>query len=469
MLQAYIKQSLAEICKAEKLDDAIKKSRFLGELLWKNSTGQYELSELENTLVEKFGSQFVPLATSTVSCEYVHILTKAYDSGGHTRIVERLINAASMQQSAILITETAQANALKKLSHAKFGCIKLPKSRDSKDKIQRLVNALAHYKTVILHIHPYDIETVLAVALAKKYYGLRVMLYNHADHVFSYGFSVADRVLEISYFGWGLRAKRKTENKSVFVGIPIKLPELPQNHRCGKSMNEAYIAAAGTAYKFRPACGYSFPEFVDDLSERIKTRFVLIGPQPVFNWWWWKSYFKTSSKLDFYSTMPHEKYLQFLTHATAFIDSFPMTGGTAFSEIFSMGIPCFGVLTGAHGYTPADQLKSQSTGQLIEDVKLFLQTGKLDETLQEKVTRQLYEAHDVTAVANRIVHAYDIDLKDQQPFWVNPAAVDTTFYEKIWIMKPGFSMPVHVPPVFKLLYLFVRHWTKRCSEQMKLA
>lgn len=451
---------MSAIDHAKDLNQAVQMSRFLGEILWKNSIGQYELIDLENILVDKYIKQFNVDVNSVQRYPYLHVLTKAYDTGGHTRIVERLISSEAMQESAVLITESTGPNTFKKLSAARYGLTQIGKLGDSQAKIQAIIDAVAQCQTVVLHLHPHDIETVIAVAIVKRHLGIQVLLYNHADHVFSFGYAVADRVLEISYFGWALRHTRKSEKKSLFVGIPLKLPDpaVPAQPRS----DGGYLTAAGSAYKFKPSQGFSFPDFLMQMTKKIKIPFVLIGPQPLRNWWWWRIFFKSKlnakSNVKFAPQMPHEEYLRYLQNSTAFIDSFPMTGGTAFPEILSLGVPCFGVLTGAHGYTPADQLKSASVALLSDDLTIFLDSGLRNTLRLDDIVDQLYAAHETENVANRMTKAIENDISNMLPLWVNPAEVDAHFYEKIWREKKIFSMPLHTLPNIHLFFLFLAYW-----------
>lgn len=456
----FIQQSLAAIALAKDLNRAVHMSRFLGELLWKNSIGQYELIALENALIEKYAAQFNIDINSEKHTNFLHVLTKAYDTGGHTRIVERFINSDSLQDSAVLVTQNAGPHSFKKLSLAKNGYTQIDEQGDSHTKIQAILAVLAHCQTAILYIHPHDIETIIAVGIAKKYFSIDVLMYNHADHVFSYGYGVADRVLEISHFGWSLREQRQSDKKSVFVGIPIKLPE--QAATAVARTDNAYLTAAGSAYKFKPAQGYSFPDFLSALTKKIDLPFILIGPKPWINWWWWPALLpkklNTRRKIQFHPQMPHEQYLHYLRHTTAFIDSFPMTGGTAFPEILSMGVPCFGVLTGAHGYTPADQLKSVSVEQLTNDVVTYLKQRQRPDINSAQVINQIYEVHDTEQVAKRITTANDVQAPCLAPLWDNPAAIDSAFYEKIWQEKKTFSFPLHTLPSIQILRHFIPYW-----------
>ncbi|MFZ6646303.1 hypothetical protein ACO0LO_11335 [Undibacterium sp. TJN25] len=456
-LSAFIQRSIDAIAGARHLDQAISMSRFLGDLLWKNSVGQYELAQLESLLLQQYGGEFQPAGIPARRCEYLHVLTKAYDTGGHTRVVEHLLSSSALAEAGVFITETIQPNALRKLSRARYGCALSPKQAGSRQRIQHMIDVFAQHASIILHIHPYDIEAVLAAALAGKFFGVKVLLYNHADHVFSYGHGIADRVLEVSYFGWSLRTRRNIQYKSVFAGIPLKLPEQRiASESAGSS--QAYLASAGTAYKYKPNDGFSFPQFVQKFAKVRNNRLVLIGPRLASNWWWWKTWLKLRSRVEFHARMPHDKYLDFLRQATAYVDSFPLTGGTAFPEIFSLGVPSFGVLTGSHGYSPADQLKSADVKALVRDLADFLAVQQRKGVETAAILAQIHDAHSIENVADRISYAYDLNKGEKQPPWQNPGTIDPCFYEKIWMSGNGAGMPVHTLPSFKLMWLFLVYW-----------
>lgn len=449
----FIADCCSRVLAAAGLDQAMQRARFLGELLWKNNLGQYQLSQLEQGLLERFAPLFQTPAEAPVRRAYLHVLSKAYDNGGHTRIAEQLLPAETLQDAAVLVSENAQSHSLQKLRQARHGCTVLHKTAHSQEKIQALLQHFSGYATLILHIHPYDIEVVLAAALAQKFCGTRVYLYNHADHVFSYGHGIADRVLEISHFGWALRAARGTLDKSVYVGIPLKLGS---EFATVRAPGHGHIASAGTAYKYRPALGYSFPEFARQLVAQSGRKLVLIGPQLWRDWWWWNAARSMGRRAEFHSRMPHQAYLEFMEQSSLYVDSFPMTGGTAFPEIVSRGFPGFGILTGAHGYSPADQLKSPSQAALLQDILAYLPQPLRPDVDQAAILQQVRTVHAPDRVALRISRAEIMAEDEKLPPWTNPAPIQLDFYEKIWASAPTFAPTVHSRPDWKLGLLFLR-------------
>ncbi|MBY0574139.1 MAG: hypothetical protein K2P84_10695 [Undibacterium sp.] len=454
--EQFLQKAQTHILHAKGFEQAMAGARFLGELLWKNNIGCYQLIALEQQLLEKYSDLFTApmVLPSEKKTDFLHVLTKAYDTGGHTRVVERFISSEGLKNSAVLVTEKVDPLTSQRLALAKNGLHVLPKQNTSLAKIKLILRQCALARTVILHIHPNDIETVFAVALAKLFFGTTVLLYNHADHVFSFGLGVADRVLELSYFGWALRAQRQSLQRSYFIGIPLKLTTLKTR---ATMTDKPYLASAGTAYKYQPSLGYSFPHFAKKICEKTAFPLFLIGPKPQ-QYWWWSSWLRSKGQIQFTGKMPYTTYLPFIEQASAYIDSFPMTGGTGFTEVLCLGVPCFGVLTGAHGYSPADQLKSATIEQLQEDLLQHLSGNSNAQEKMQKIFPEILAAHSLEHLAASVVEAAQNPLAQQDPPWHNPIAVDPHFYEKIWVTQKLFSLPVHSWPDLKIAFLFLRFW-----------
>ena len=464
-LAKFIQKSTDRVLAAGELDSSVRRARALGELLWKNNLGQYALPELEQALLQRYQHLFKLPEQQAIKATYLHVLSQAYTSSGHTRVVEHLIASQALQDSAVLVTEKAPPATWEKLSTPGHPCICLPKYNDRQEKIQALFDHFAQYKILVLHIHPYDIDAVIAAGLSRQMCGTRIHMYNHADHVFSYGHGMADVVLELSYFGWELSKLRGTHEKCVFAGIPLKLPDTTAE-RVENAMG--HIASAGSAYKYKPGGEYSFPDFAVRLQARTGRKLMLIGPNLKTNWWWWKPARQMGKQAIFHQRMAYQDYLVCMRDASVYVDSFPLTGGTAFPEMVVKGLPCFGILTGAHGYSPADQLKSGSQDTLLDDMSYYLQQTR--QPAQQKTQQQrigmdqaailleIREAHDIEQVARRISKAETANAQEKQPPWLNPAPINCDFYEKIWYTRKLFTPPIHNFPDWKLGVLFLKYW-----------
>jgi hypothetical protein len=76
---------------------------------------------------------------------------------------------------------------------------------------------------------------------------------------------------------------------------------------------------------------------------------------------------------------------------SAYVDSFPMTGGTAFQEAFMLGAPSFGLQIGGGGYGLVDVLRSATIDDLVVKISAIV-----DQTVPNR------DAQDATSLRVRI-------------------------------------------------------------------
>lgn len=449
----FLKAATDALASEPSLTRTLQIARFLGEVLWKNATGIYQLAEWEQRLLDRI-DPLVPDVPVQRICRFGHVLTKAYDTGGHTRLVERLVTSEALADSMVLVTESAPPVSRERLGRARHGCKVLPRLPRDESRLAALVEAFSQCEELILYVHPHDVESVMAAGIVQRRYGVSVLLFNHADHVFSWGYGIADRVLEISHFGWALRGQRQCEDRSVFVGIPLGLPEAPLAKPVVLGPPEGPVVAAGTAYKFRPALGWSFPGFVDALCRRTVCQVAVIGPNRWRDWWWWPVVREHKGRVALHARLEYENYLALMSTAAACVDSFPLVGGTAFAEVMASGIPGFGVLTGSHGYSPADLVKSSTMEALLDDVANFMETGRRDVD-EGAILDRLHAVHDREAVAERVLKAVSGEGVGLPPPWPCPVPVDTGFFERMWQEQRWPTVAVHVVPPLSLVWPFL--------------
>lgn len=457
-VERFVEVAMRHLTGDMSLSHKLHVARFLGEVLWKNSTGIYQLAGIENALVERIEplipSQVIP---ASHAYRFGHVMTKAYDTGGHTRLVERLMSSKTMADSLLIVTAGIAPAARERLDYAGYHYTVLSREAKADLRIAALVEEFSRCEVLILYVHPYDIESVIAAGIARRRSGVRVLLFNHADHVFSWGYGVAERVLEISHFGWALRNKRQCEDRSVFVGIPLALPSTLVPKPALPSRSQVLVMAAGTAYKFRPAQGWSFPNFVQSLCQRTGCSVEIVGPNRWLDCWWWPA-LRGKYRLHVHARLEYEKYLALISKADAFVDSFPLSGGTAFAESIARGTPGFGVLTGSHGYSPADLVKSPSLGELLDDIVCFIKSGVRSGINVDELFALLYEVHDVEEVALRVVNAVSGEGIGVPPPWPCSVAIDIEFFERVWLEQCIPTLPVHVfpPPALLIPFLMLK-------------
>jgi hypothetical protein len=342
-----------------------------GRLLYTNHTGIYRDDEFENLLVETYLSQNGTPTQKENCAGELHIITSPLSTGGHTRLMERMID--SRTGADVLITRPVSGLGSRLFVSPK---VKIWHT-DGQFDLPELINIISRYKTVFLHINPDDLLASVAVAVAKKSSHSRVIFVNHADHIFSFGFYAADIVAEVSSYGF-LVSECKRNVASSFLGIPINFSLLDQIDQLPIRIpsKRFEIMSAGSRLKYRPSRNHSLPNVAMMILKHVPTaRIVVIGPSILLDSWWWTAMLRYPKRLKILRPMPYQLYLDRITKAHLYIDSTPMTGGTTIPEIRSRAIAVTGITSASCGYSPLDATRFTNTKELVHAIQEYSLTG----------------------------------------------------------------------------------------------
>lgn len=366
-MKQVVEQLHARILKAAP-GPALAQAQVYGALLWAVDLDIYEAAALERHLVAQCTSLVtVPVASGT-SRGCLHVVSEPYLQGGHTRLMERL---AHMHEGPVdlLVTRSAKPQVLERLN-GYFAHIEVARGDDPCARLQSIVDTLAQYDKVVLHIHPDDILTTVACGVLKQQLGAAVTVYfvNHADHVFSFGASVADVYFEISAYGHHLDKKKHLSCQKSFLAIPIetsgaKVPDAAPTHERIK------VFSAASAAKYKPHGGLDMRPSITAILDRFpNAECWIIGANPLTNTWWWTVKLRYPTRFFIRRHLPYKDYLAFAEKADFYLDSYPIPGGTAFAEQLLKGRRCVGLVAPIQGYSPADSLKVASVDQLLASI-----------------------------------------------------------------------------------------------------
>lgn len=367
-MKQVVDQLQALILKAAP-EAALVQAQVYGALLWAVDMNIYEAAALERHLVGQCASQVKVPAGNGESRGCLHVVSEPYMQGGHTRLMERL---AHMHDGPVdlLVARSAKPQVLERLV-GYFAHIEVARGDKPLARLQSIVNTLAQYDKVVLHIHPDDIITTIACGLVKQQRGaeLKVYFVNHADHVFSFGASVADVYFEISAYGHHLDQKKHLTCQKSFLAIPIetsdaRVPDTLPSHERIK------VFSAASAAKYKPHGGLDMRPSVIAILERFpNAECWIIGANPLTNTWWWTVKLRYPTRFFIRRHLPYKDYLAFAEKADFYLDSFPIPGGTAFAEQLLKGRRCIGLVAPVQGYSPADGLKVASVDQLLASIE----------------------------------------------------------------------------------------------------
>ncbi|MEQ7919213.1 hypothetical protein ABQX22_08460 [Xanthomonas sp. WHRI 1810A] len=389
------------ILKEPSLDVALELAHAYGNLLWFADIGIYDASPLEQALISRCASSFDPPGLDIGVAEtgtVIHVVTEPYVTGGHTRLMERL---ARMHEAPVdlLITKGGSIAAVERVS-AYFEKVIQVSALTANSKVSEIAHVLSRYEKVILHIHPDDVYSVIACGLVAGV-GRKIFFVNHADHVFSFGCSVADYYFELSSYGRRLDELKVLKGKKSFLGIPIDIPEALWHSECEPSRDEKLrFVTAGSDIKFKPVKELSITPLLHKvLRDYPESTVCVIGSSLRTAYWWWFLKLKYKNRFSVVSTMPYAEYSMEVSRADFFIDSHPIPGGTAFAEQFIAGRRCVGLVSPLQGYSPADLLKRVSPDEVMTSIASY--------KYPQRVFEMIRDVHSTVNVKSRYIRCIE--------------------------------------------------------------
>ena len=426
IVQTFLEALILRIQSANAAD-ALALARLYGNVAWNNPVDIYRGDDIENDLYAKVGS-LAALVLSGVAPlkndKILHVLTEGYTSGGHTRVLERLLEASSdLPLQDVVVVDTCPREVTAKLNA--MGVTVRIARRTGLQAISELASIMAEYGDIVLHIHPDDIVSAISARIARES-GTRVVLYNHADHCFTYGACAVDVMCEISAFGRKISRRYRPDLPSSFVGIPLNISRPVDRIHDGKNT----VLSSGPAYKFDLRAGGVFSSIVQKVISDLGLPMLLIGPAQLppdaseeLN------RFVVQGKLIIIPAVSYATYLDHLRNCLCYIDSAPITGGSALPEAALSGVPCAGLENAVMGYSPIDAIRSRSVDDLIERIRYFRDGDEAVETVSRD---ELVNAHAPVTVAKKIVASARRHDQFLMPYAVDEEALDIHYPHKQW-------------------------------------
>lgn len=390
-----------KINKAGTFDEAISIAEFFSKLVNASFLRSYDDDEIEKLIFNKFVNEdeFLDCISGDLDKKIIlHVVTETFLTGGHTRLMERLASMHEIKPT-LLITRESYCSEIEYFSE-----IFEVKSKGAVEKFKFILNIMSVYEKVVLHIHPDDILTALAVRFLKKRKNNIIYFVNHADHQFSYARGISDIVFEISTFGFFMKNRiGKGVYKSSFLGIPLPCDFSGINAKDFLPLGYD-VVSAGSAWKFKPIKGSSFQEIIKEIFRKNKMiKIHVLGVNPLFNIWWWPLKIIFYKRLVLIKSLEYNEYIKFIKNKNIYLDSYPITGGTAFAEAFAKGCLPIGFMPVLMGYTPLDNIRVSNTDEFL---KIIENPNSYIEELNS-LRVDLVERHSMDEVKRRYTSALD--------------------------------------------------------------
>jgi glycosyltransferase involved in cell wall biosynthesis len=347
-LQALIAEARARLA-AGRLDAAAALAQAAAQHAWMNHAGRFaspELEELLGRLAERCApglaaDERAPLADPR---DVLHVATQCYPTGGSTREIVRWFEQDPERRQRLAITRQETGAVPPFVADAAApsgGAVLLDRGRGGLMARAAALRALAATTdAIVLHVHPYDVVPVIALA------GIRrppVVLVNHADHVFWLGTSIADTVLHMRESGRELaEARRGLEPaRSAVMARPLKTAERTHardeaKRALGLDPESVVLVTAADATKYRPIGRDAFLPLVEGVLAR-HPRALLVAAGPADEGDWAAARERTGGRVRALGRLPEVSLLH--EAADVYLDSFPFSSLTSLLEAGCVGVP----------------------------------------------------------------------------------------------------------------------------------
>lgn len=464
---------------AGNINDALMYAKLYGVVQSINYDGIYADNDLEqhikSKIVETCAIDIQSIA-ATRGDGVLLLATELYDYGGHTKVLMTWLKLMKdVLPHRLIITRTLTEHIETQVKEMGVDLVKIP--RENSDGVLALIAAAKGFNRIVLHTHSEDILSAVAAQILADA-GYEVIFYNHADHLFSYGLSAANTVCEISSYGEAINQRTgRISGVAVRLGIPLKntvaimrpLSEITSLHHDCKM-----LLTVGNSYKYKPDESFLFADFIDEiLLKRSDVNVVLVGPtgqEP----WWISRRTKWGERVLFMGVLPHSEYIGWLKRADIYIDSYPVTGGTAFPEALLAGKSCIGLTTPMQGYSLADDLKVAAVADLVYCAEMLLD-GQPEIMLHQKNIREqvsIAQSEDVFKARIFDIYKHQIqfnsDNKDEYRVEIN-----SHYLEKKWEARGICNLPkkmllVQLPIYRSIPLLCLMIWNNFLAKKIKV-
>jgi hypothetical protein len=379
------------------------------------SIGLFASPRLERLLLE-IGKQIpsdendTPSKSSGKRRDVLHVLTHARPLGGDSRFVWRWMQQDGSSCHSVAITTQAAVSQLYDMpkdlvdaavkSGGRVHVLNAPSSAPL-EQARELRRLCQGRDVVILHLFPYDIVPLLALAAGCG--SVRTAFVNHADHTFWVGSSVAHTIIHLrKQSNQFLRTRRAIEPaRSSILPIPlVHAPSRASRAEAKRSLGYApevvLLLTIASPFKYNSPGQTSFLNLVTPvLVQNPQAVLIAVGPEPKGAWR--SAKIQTNGRVVALGTRWDNEVL--CAAADIYLDSVPFSSITSALEAGCYGIPVVGLSpanpelellgAGAPGLEDAMELTRDPESyrnrlnQLIKDAELRRRSGQ---HIQESIT-----------------------------------------------------------------------------------
>lgn len=341
-----IEKQLENLCEEPDTDCLLKQASNIASTMVYNPTGYYCSACLESVFLNA-AQQIEDVKCNPINNTVIHVLTQAYVTGGHSRVVERWIKLRSdIERHSVVVLAQGDVEFpdwLNSAVDASGGSVYFFNSGNIIDRARELRLLASKYERIILHTHMDDGTPI--IAFGKESFTTPIIVYNHADHLFWLGVTIADIVADLKPSDF-TNARRLTNGK--YLGIP-QIPSIERDYsnvngktyrkELGLKEDGFICVTTASAYKLNSAGIINFMSFIESLCNRLGVYCLLIGPS--MNEAYWNDLSKRTNGhiLPLGIISDKKLYEKYLLSSDLYLGSFPFMSFTATMDGVQCGLP----------------------------------------------------------------------------------------------------------------------------------
>lgn len=283
----------------------------------------------------------------------LHVLSHARPIGGDTRFAWRWIQADAARRHSVAIVSQADVSAsfeipepLRQATEQSGGRLWALSSSTTRplDQARELRALCRSMDVIVLHVFPYDIVPVLA--LAKECEEATVLYVNHSDHTYWVGGSVAHSIVHLREQPSDFISRRRgmVSGPSPLLPIPVDISALHSNRRAAKRTlgypeECLLLLTIASPFKYSSPGHTGFLDLVRPvLAKHPEAILVAIGPDAQGPW----QEAATAFPGRVHALGTRWDTATFYAAADVYLDSVPFSSITSLIEAGSRGLPLLG-------------------------------------------------------------------------------------------------------------------------------
>jgi len=296
----------------------------------------------------------------------LHILSYARPVGGDSRYAWRWIQEDRESRHSVAITTQADVKdiyeipqVLKEAVADSGGFLKVLNvpATNQLEQARELRMLCQGMDVVVLHVFPYDIVPILALATGCD--SSKVAYVNHSDHTFWVGASVCDSIIHLRTQSARFLTERRGLDPARSAFLPTPLAQLPPTvdrieakRALGYDPNGVLLLTIASPFKYSSPGQIGFLELVTPVLAKFpEAVLVAVGPKPEGAWG--RAIALTNGRIAALGTRWDNNLLY--SAADIYLDSVPFSSITSVLEAGSQGAALL-------GYKPSSELSLLGPG-----------------------------------------------------------------------------------------------------------